>query len=303
MHKLNSTLKLVRWPNLVMTGAGIISIWYFLIYGTHPSNNLEVDFRGIIMLSISIIFIMGAGYIVNDIFDEKIDGINKPSNQIIGVHYSIKQGWRAYFILNLFGIAMSIFAAILYRKTSLLLFLPIGVMALFAYSKWLKKRAPWGNLLISVLCALVLWMPAFGEWELVSADNELIYKFFSCSLIAGTCMLMREIVKSQQDFKGDMLYHARTLPVILGMSKVHQLMGVLNFLAIAILVAIIYYFSISALLTLLVLFTMVFPLIAMQLVSIFRPNALPYTLQSKILKIIMASGMIILPWALSNFRS
>ena len=87
MHKISSTLKLVRWPNLVMTGAGIISIWYFLIYGTHQSNNLEVDFRGIIMLSISIIFIMGAGYIVNDIFDEKIDGINKPSNQIIGVHY------------------------------------------------------------------------------------------------------------------------------------------------------------------------------------------------------------------------
>lgn len=286
-----------------MTGVGIISIWYFLIYGTYPSNNLAVDFRGIILLSLSIILIMAAGYIVNDIFDVKIDSINKPANQIIDVHYTIQQGWRAYLILNLFGIAISMYAAILYRKTSLLLFLPIGIISLFVYSRWLKKRAPWGNLLISILCAIVLWMPAFGEWELVSADFHLITKFFSCSLIAAICMLMREIVKSQEDYKGDLLYHARTLPVMLGMSRVNQIVVILNFLTLTILTTVIYSFSISVLMKLLVFFTMLGPLVTIQLISIFKSNDLDYSLQSKILKIIMAGGMIILPWALSNFRA
>lgn len=303
MYKVIPFLRLIRWPNLLMTGIGIISIWYFLIYHLHQPSILKVNFVGILLLAISFIFIMAAGYIVNDIYDIEIDAINKPGKQIIGNYFTINQGWHHYIILNLCGLVVSICAAILYDRTLLLAFLPVGITSLYIYSKWLKKSAPWGNMLISVLCMLALWMPAFGEWQLLQADPILFKKFLICSLIAGICMFMREIVKSQEDITGDCIYQVRTLPLVWGMDTVNGLMSALNLITILFIFFILYYFNIPIFMSLILITAMAIPLILFQILLLLTSTRANYSLQSKILKLIMASGMIVLPWALSNFRS
>jgi len=287
---------MVRWPNLLMTGIGVISIWYFQIFHFTHGQSIHVDFSGILLLSLALIMIMGAGYIVNDIFDVEIDMINKPSKISIGKYYTTKEGWYSYFILNFIGIAISIYAAYTYRKTSLLLFLPIGISMLYIYSKWLKKRAPWGNILISALCALVLWLPAFGEWDLVIGNTILFNNFFACSLVGGFCMLMRELVKSQEDFNGDKLHDIRTLPVILGMDTVRKILIVLNLIIISFITCILFYFDVPMLSTLVIFILLVLPLLALHLIFTLKILSTRYTEQSKIVKLIMAAGMMILPW-------
>ena len=303
MNRIFPFLVMIRWPNLLMTVVGVVAIWYYQIYRFNHEQPIQVDFTGILLFSLALMLIMGAGYIVNDIFDVEIDRINKPLKNNIGKQYSVREAWIGYSILNIVGTTISVYTAYIYHKIDLLLFLVMGISMLYIYSKWLKQRAPWGNILISVLCALVLWMPAFVEWELVKKNSLLLTNFLACSVVGGLCMFMRELVKSQEDYAGDKLYNVSTLPVSLGLEKVKKIVIQINLFTILIITIFLFYFPIQALAILAIIFLLIFPLLVLHMIFTHKTLSLRYSMQSKILKLIMAAGMLILPWALSNFRT
>ena len=75
-NKINSFLNLIRFKNLFITSLIQIFIKFFLI-DYYLENSALSNLHFTIYL-FSLLSIIAAGYIINDIYDEEIDKINKP---------------------------------------------------------------------------------------------------------------------------------------------------------------------------------------------------------------------------------
>jgi 4-hydroxybenzoate polyprenyltransferase len=108
-------------------------------------------------------------------------------------------------ILRLLGIAIS---CLLSLKIAIVCF--FSALFLWIYSYQLKRKPFVGNVLISLLTAISVYLPAF----LPNQPNRLLMTF---ALFAFFVSLIREIIKDIEDMKGDGLFGCQTLPLIYGM--------------------------------------------------------------------------------------
>lgn len=287
-----------------MTIIGVYSVWYFFIVKPFHSQAQVLTYQSLFLLAIAFCMIMAAGYIINDILDVDIDRTNKPEKLIVSKYISVPHSYSLYFVFNILGAGISIFLASYYSKYFMLVFLPCGVVGLFVYSKWLKKSFLVGNFLISILCTAVLWIPILGEWEVFYQNRNVIMpRLIWISIISFVLMLMREIVKDMEDLEGDEMFGAHTLPIKLGIQRTHIAINFLTIIAIGCLL----YISISFRLfqngTAVFLAVLVFALIFSHIYSKKLQIKKSIAFKSKMLKLLLAYGMIILPYALSNFRA
>ena len=80
------------------------------------------------------------------------------------------------------------------------------------YANQLKRTALVGNLLISVLTGLSVYMPVF----LYGTAQETLLLYASFAFFIS---LVREIIKDMEDVKGDEEFGCKTLPIIWGIRK------------------------------------------------------------------------------------
>lgn len=294
--------KLVRFPNLVITALALWMHWYFLL--KRPLNDLgwPVDFGGLSLLYLCIAFamVMGAGFIINDIYDMEIDAINKGDKRIVGRLITVKNAWMSFWLLLFIAASISLMLAYRFDKLNYIWIYPAAAGLLVIYSIWLKKTTLIGNLLIAFLCGSVLWIPLVAESDSVFRLPDLIkqsvYKNFSvCFLVAGLLTLSREIVKDIEDVPGDRAAGARTLPIRKGMlfskNLVYLLlMGIICLLILQVGLNPPVWYSLSG-----VLIGFVLPL-AYITFSIFRAQQFrEFHRISTYLKLAMVTGMILLP--------
>lgn len=155
--------------------------------------------------SLCLTVITATGYWVNDIYDYKIDRINKPSRVIVSVHLSVKKVFTAYFSAIFLVMVFSWF--MLDEKIlSLLNLIAIGL--LFIYASWLKRTSVVGNLLIAALTALVIYYAAI----LFTARMPVMWMI----LFAFEITFLRELTKDVEDIRGDLSYHLQTFPIRVG---------------------------------------------------------------------------------------
>lgn len=128
----------------------------------------------------------GRGFVINDIFDEKIDRINKGDRQILGNSISLKWAWKLYWILNTLAMLATYVIAYQLELLKYVFLLPLSVILLYFYSSRLKKTAFLGNLCIAILCGFVLWIPFLGESSGLNViqKNTVSAQFFYCSVVA-----------------------------------------------------------------------------------------------------------------------
>ena len=91
-------IKLIRLPNLIL-----IALMQIIVYfGFLKKQNLELHFSdfNFLLLLFSTLFIAAAGYIINDIFDQDTDEINKPNRLIIGKYIPESKAYNYYIIIN-----------------------------------------------------------------------------------------------------------------------------------------------------------------------------------------------------------
>jgi 4-hydroxybenzoate polyprenyltransferase len=161
--------------------------------------------------ALCLILIMAGGYWINDVYDFKIDRINKPTRALINAHLSRKKVVTGYALLTGMALLTSIW---LPRK--LLLLNAIAVGALLAYAALFKPKAVLGNLIVSSLAAAVggaaillygprlsvIWMMAFAFWM----------------------TFLREVTKDVEDIRGDLLFGLKTLPILVGIRQSKRLL-------------------------------------------------------------------------------
>jgi len=180
--------------------------------------------------ALCIIFIAASGYIVNDLYDYKIDLINKPNKTYVNIYASSKKFWTFYFLLIFFAFFLSLFLPI-----KLLIINYMSIILLYFYAYYFKRYAIIGNLIISTLASIVIICGGL----LVHIKLPLMWMTIFAFLIT----LIREIVKDVEDIKGDLKNQLKTLPIISGLKLTQTvILGLIFVLMISVLLPLVLHY-------------------------------------------------------------
>jgi 4-hydroxybenzoate polyprenyltransferase len=235
-------LKLIRPLNLLL----IIVMLVVFKYGFLAPLDIQValGYLDFTLLVIATICIAAGGNVINDLYDVSIDTINKPERVIIGKHISDKHGNIFFIVLNVIGVGCGFLLANRLGKPSLAIIF-IGVSALlYVYASYLKSVLLIGNIVISILVALVaILLIIFDILPAINTDNMNLQVTSAGVLLqyagfAFVINLIREIVKDIQDVNGDKNGDRLTLPIAIGRKRAIKVVFALGALSVA---GIIYY--------------------------------------------------------------
>jgi 4-hydroxybenzoate polyprenyltransferase len=232
-------LRLVRLPNLLMLA---LMLWVFK-YGFLDGNHAPQALNGwqYALLVFATVFIAAAGYVINDIFDQETDSVNRPKRRIVGVSVAENKAYRLYIALNVAGVALGfVVANIVGKPVFSALFIMISI-TLYMYASGLKQNLLTGNVIVAALLALsVLTVGIFDLYPIITPDNRaelgLMFKILlDYAAFAFLINLLREIVKDAEDIEGDDEAGMHTLAVVLGRSRTARLLFWSSFLPVALL--------------------------------------------------------------------
>ncbi len=215
-------LKLVRWPNLI-----IISI-IFLLIKTQLVDPLAANATAIqpclsdlhwTLMALATVLIAASGNVVNDIFDQEIDRINKPDRMIVGRSVTEEQAWNFYYAISSFGLGVGILVCWQLGNVSNSLIFMMSLGGLYFYSYSYKRQFLIGNVVVALLAALVPLMPVY---LFSMCEPELWMQLpwtpllFGLAFFSFITTMIRELIKDMEDEKGDRLLRCRTVPIVIG---------------------------------------------------------------------------------------
>jgi 4-hydroxybenzoate polyprenyltransferase len=224
-------LKLIRFPNLVLIAFMQLVVFFgFLKYQNIP---LALNDLHYILLVLSTVFIAAAGYIINDVFDQDTDAINKPQKLIVGKSISEAQAYNFYTYINIIGVGIGFYLANVIDKAGFATIFILNAALLYFYATTLKSIALIGNISIAFVTALsIIIIPIFTIFPNITNENQqniqvvfLILKDFA--FFAFFVHLIREIIKDCEDYKGDFESEIFTFPVKFGIFKAKILVLIL----------------------------------------------------------------------------
>ncbi|ABG60550.1 geranylgeranylglycerol-phosphate geranylgeranyltransferase [Cytophaga hutchinsonii] len=215
-------LKLTRSLNLIILAFTQYMCRYFIIGNGTPSfYEISTDWK-FFLLVVCTVFVAAAGYIINDYYDVKIDLINKPKRVVIGKVLHRRVALVSHFILNTLACFLAIFLG-----WKIFAIIVATTILMWLYANELKRTALIGNLLISVLTGLSVYMPVFLYGT--AKQTLLLYALFAFFI-----SLVREIIKDMEDIKGDEEFGCKTLPIIWGIRKTKNVIYLISLLFIGI---------------------------------------------------------------------
>ena len=238
-------LRLIRYKNLLMVLLTMVLTKYAVIDSIFFSNlsfknytlihttylGITLTYYQFTLLALSILSITAGGYIINDIFDIEADKINKPLKVILEKSISKKKAWILYYSSTILGLFLGTYLSFTIEN-SLYSFFFIGtILVLFLYSKYLKKTLIIGNLIVSLLLGLVVFITViFNEpkahnsnlLEVISnmaTSIRLLLITITYIVFSVLTNLIREIIKDIEDINGDLKIKAKTLPILFGRKR------------------------------------------------------------------------------------
>lgn len=202
---------------LVLVFAQYLSARYILApqFGWHH----HLTDKNLLALVFASSFAIAGGYLINNFYDAEKDRINRPQlyllHQIIGPSRQL----QFYAFFN----AISLFLAFMVNYKALLFFLSY-IGGIWLYSHFLKKRFWASNLFASFLAiipffAIALYYHNFSFWVMCHA-------FFLFLIV-----LVRDIIKDLQNFKGDWVRKYHTIAVVFGKKTTKYILSFLIVLA------------------------------------------------------------------------
>lgn len=306
-------LRLLRIPNLLM----IPFTMYLLRYGiVQPALEYVYSFQlsigtmnlsfpdGLFLIVILINMLLGAaGYVINDYFDRKIDSINRPNKVIVGKKIPRRNAIILHFVLNGSAFLLAAYLSWQIRKPMILI-VYVALSGIFwLYSTNYKKQFIIGNFVVSLLTTLVPLQVAYFD---IIALNEtygqamilqnqsfkaLLYWILAFGGFAFLSNFVREIVKDMEDYEGDMNYHCKSFPIVLGINTTKIVVATI-FLFIATMIGFLYInFLHDPLSKWYLLFTLILPLLLGIFLIIKAQKAKHYHQISIGLKIFMLLGV------------
>lgn len=222
-------LRLIRYKNLLIIALLQYMLRYALVLPILEHYELQPVLSDLRfgLLVISTILLAASGYIINDYFDIRIDRINRPDQVLVGRLIKRRTALFLHVVLSITGILIGFFLSYVSRKeVYALIYLAVPIL-LWYYSTTFKRHVLIGNLIISMLTALVALLVVSIEFAMLSRVHGVsVLQTKACStawfwamgfaLFAFITNLSREIIKDAEDVKGDKAVGCRTLPIAMG---------------------------------------------------------------------------------------
>ena len=227
-------LKLIRYQNLLL----LAFMQLIFRYGFFKIQKIPLalaDWQyGLLVLST--VLIAGGGYIINNIFDQNTDAINKPNTVVIGKSISETQAYNLYIGLTATGVAIGFYLSNVIAKPGFASIFILIAATLYLYATSLKQMMLVGNIIVALLLSFsVIIIGIFDLYPATGIDNQQqMGLFFSIlvdyAIFAFMINLLREIVKDIEDTDGDYNQGMNTLPIAIGKSRTGKIVFGLSFI-------------------------------------------------------------------------
>ena len=229
-------LRLIRWPNVLMTVLVQVVVVYFYLPQTYASPALDTS--QVLLLFIINSLLAATGNIINDIYDVQTDRLNKPDRVIVGTFISEKIAYRWYIGLTVFMILCVFVLSNQVGQAKITGLYISASFLLFLYATQLKRVLIVGNVVISFLVAFVVLIIAIFElMSSITDDNRhihltLLIHLSVFALLAFLVNLLRENIKDCEDMKGDHATGRNSLPIAIGRSRACKLLSIYTLLLV-----------------------------------------------------------------------
>jgi 4-hydroxybenzoate polyprenyltransferase len=229
--------KLIRFPNLLLMAFTMYCCRHFIIIPilNFSGSESQLSHINFFLAVISVLLIAAGGYVINDYYDVLIDEVNKPAEIIVGKQISEDKAYLLFHFLSFCGILIAFYLSF-FGAVHLIGYIHlISAVVLWLYAAHLKKLMLVGNLLISLLCALPLFLTAYYDYPAYHAEPVLIL-IAGYSAFAFLLSLIREMIKDLEDIKGDLAGSRKTLAVVAGPKITRNIILFFIFLTMGLLV-------------------------------------------------------------------
>jgi 4-hydroxybenzoate polyprenyltransferase len=177
------------------------------------------------LLICSVALLTASGNVINDIHDVDIDRVNKPDQVIVGVKITEKAAYNYYIIITSLAVVLGFIVSNSIEKPIFSSVFILVAFLLYTYATTLKALPIIGNILISLLVALVILIT--GVFELMpvitdatkSESADVMKILFYFGVMAFIINLLREWIKDCEDVNGDKAGGRLTIGLLLGRSR------------------------------------------------------------------------------------
>lgn len=300
-------LHIIRWKNLVFlvliqwlmqfaVAIPLLKTFGFEITGSNPFFWL---------LTLATILITAGGYVINDYFDVKIDRINRPESVIVGDKISLKNSILFYQILTGLGSLAGLAVALYAKSITLGFILLLTPGLLWFYSASYKRQFLIGNLIVSLLAALSVFVVgilavaqlkiSYGALLAETPVPKTIYVWTGGFAVFSFLLTwIREIIKDIEDIHGDRELESRTMPIKWGMKKTKLfLYGLIVFTMLALLHVNFHYINFEGNFTFrYIIFGLILPLISLGIMLYKAQEKADFHKASTFSKFIMVIGVL-----------
>jgi 4-hydroxybenzoate polyprenyltransferase len=216
-------LQLIRYKNLIL----LALMQLVFRFGFLKQNDIPLSLTNwqYYLLVLATVLIAAGGYVINDIFDQDTDSINKPKKLIVGKSITEAKAYNFYAALTIAGVSIGFYLSNVIEKPSFATLFILIAALLYFYATTLKQIALVGNIAVALLLGFSVII--IGIFDLYPAtydgNQEQMATYFSIlfdyAKFAFSINLIREIVKDIEDYEGDNAVELKTLPVIFGIKK------------------------------------------------------------------------------------
>jgi len=290
-------LNLIRYKNLLLLAfMQLVILFGFLKMQDIP---LALALWQYYLLMLSTVCIAAGGYIINDIMDQDVDGINKPKKAIVGHTISENLAYNLYVVFSIIGVGIGFYLSKLIGRPNFVTVFILCAALLYIYSTSFKHIIIVKNIVVAFLLAFsILIIDLFMIFPATDTTNrEQMLPVFSVlidfSIIAFIINLLREMVKDLEDVNGDYNNGIQTLPVTLGVARTTKLVFGLSFIPT---ICILYYMYVNLFelqfATVYILGFLIGPLLYFSIKIWSAKSKKDYSHLSDVLKLIIFLGII-----------
>jgi 4-hydroxybenzoate polyprenyltransferase len=231
LSKVKLLLRLTRPVNLFIIALTQALLKYCVLDPLCHDFGMVCLPEGVLFLLIaSTVFTAASGNLYNDLQDLSADRINRPGKQLITDAFSWLEASMIWKFMMIAGVLMAVAASLLLGTFMPAVIVLLSSLGLIAYSRWLKARMLWGNVLVSLLvpASILLIIIASAQYLADTVrhaipDNGIMQPptFSTAWIMSGFFMFfafistfIREIIKDFQDIPGDRQAAYRTMAML-----------------------------------------------------------------------------------------
>ncbi len=224
--KLLSLFSVVRGYNIMalITAQYLASFFIF-----SPEKSLSYVFGDIQLhfIVLATIFVVAAGYIINDFYDTASDKINRPHKYIFDAKVSQSTKLSVYFTLNFCAFISAFFVS--WRAA---LFFSAYIFLIWFYSHRVKKTLPFLRVLLATSLTIFPFFAIFVYYKNYSTIIVLL------ALYLFVLLAIREMIKEFQKVGGDVVQNYTSVFIRYGTSKAKKITALLTVIALLLIVLI-----------------------------------------------------------------